>query len=98
MNNHKEAKRSGSVSCFGGHSSTSTTKFKHQPSHLADIPSTVQPGVITIEGELLKQGKKTDMWVKRYFVLKDSCLLSFYDSSCKGGPISKLNIMRFIVL
>jgi hypothetical protein len=40
------------------------------------------PGEVVYEGELLKLGKKTDMWVKRYFVLKDNALIQYTDSAC----------------
>jgi hypothetical protein len=48
------------------------------------------PGEILYEGELLKLGKKTDMWVKRYFVLKDNTLIQYTDASC-STLVSKIN-------
>lgn len=43
----------------------------------------IKPGEVSIEGELLKQGKRYDMWVKRYFVLKDSTLLCYKDNTTR---------------
>ena len=46
------------------------------------------------EGELLKLGKKTDMWVKRHFVLKDHALIQYTDASC--DTIVSKHMIEFI--
>lgn len=46
------------------------------------------PGEVTMEGELVKLGRKTEMWLKRYYVLKDSALLIYSDRNSRT-PKSK---------
>ena len=69
-------KNGGSVSCFAPIASNQPKKLKDVSNSIANgsIASqqcAFEPGLVLYEGELLKLGKKTEMWVKRHFVLKD---------------------------
>jgi hypothetical protein len=82
VNGKSSFKQSGSVSCF---SATSSRNGK----------SNENDG-ITMEGELMKLGRKTERWINRWYVLRDSALLCYKDHGSKA-PDSKV-ICCLIVL
>jgi len=53
------------------------------------------PGEISIEGDLLKLGRRTEMWRKRYFVLKDSTLICY---KSKNSKVPSSKFLKYFIL